>query len=266
MTDDTMLFRSVPFEMRAAADEGDGLTLEGYAAVFGSPTRIDSWEGCFDEEIARGAFKKSISERTPVLQFDHGRHPMVGSIPLGAFETIREDEQGLYVLARLHDNWLVQPVRDAIKSESVDGMSFRFQVVKDEWRDATGKIVKPENVQNRLYSSDPADPATIMRRTLREVKCPELGPVVFPAYADTSVGVRSRELVSLLTDPQVRTEVARLLVGTPSESSEAQGASDEGRAATPTEEPPPALPVAVPSPQTRARALLIEQECRNGKH
>jgi hypothetical protein len=74
------------------------------------------------------------------------------------------------------------------------------------------------------------------------VKLYEVGPVVFPAYTDTSVGVRSRELITLLTDPQVRAEVARALVGTPSEPSDAEGASGEGRAATTVEEPPEALP------------------------
>jgi uncharacterized protein len=254
MTDD-MLCRSVPFE-RASDDDGDGLTLDGYGAVFGSPTRIDSWEGCFDEEIKRGAFKKSLSERTPVLQFDHGRHPMVGSIPLGSFESLREDEHGLHVLARLHDNYLVQPVRDAIKSKAIDGMSFRFSVVKDEWRTADGKLVKPEDVNRLLWVSDRADESSILKRTLREVKLFEVGPVVFPAYSDTSVGVRSREIISLLSDPQVRAEVARALDGTPSEPSEAEGASGEGRAADPVEEPPAGTPgKQVPSPEARDRDL-----------
>lgn len=262
MTDD-LLMRSVPFEIRADGDEaGDGLTLDGYGAVFGTPTRIDSWEGTFDEEIARGAFKKSLSERTPVLQFDHGRHPMVGSIPLGSFETLREDEQGLHVVARLHDNWLVQPVRDAIKSKAIPGMSFRFSVVKDEWRTQDGVLVKPEDVERLLWKSDAANPATILKRTLKEVRLFEVGPVVFPAYAETSVGVRSRELVNLLTDPQVRAEVARALVGTPSEPSDAAGASGDERAATTADEPPvegtPGKPV--PSPAARARALMLESE------
>lgn len=258
---DTLLFRSVSFRQTPANETDDGLTLEGYAAVFGSPTRIDSWEGCFDETIARGAFKRSLSERSPVLQFDHGRHPMVGSIPLGSFESLTEDDQGLYVKARLHDNWLVQPVRDAIRSESVSGMSFRFQVVKDEWRTADGKTVKPEDVGRLLYSSDPGDPSSVLQRTLREVKCPELGPVVFPAYPDTSVSVRSRELASLFTDPQVRDELARILVGTPSESSEPVRGSDEGRAAATAEVLPegtPGKPVHIPSLAARARGL--EQE------
>lgn len=256
VTDD--LCRSVPFELRAVDGEGDGLTLDGYGAVFGSPTRIDSWEGTFDEEIARGAFKKSLAERTPVLQFDHGRHPMVGSIPLGSFETLREDAQGLHVVARLHDNWLVQPVRDAIKSEAIPGMSFRFSVVKDEWRDAAGKLIKGDDVQRLLWASDSTDESSILKRTLKEVRLFEVGPVVFPAYADTTVGVRSRELVSLLTDPQMRAELARALVGTPSEPDEAAGASGEGRAATPVEEPSEGTPgKPVPSPAARDRALKL---------
>lgn len=266
---DAMLSRSVPFEIRDAAEgEGDGLTLDGYGAVFGSPTRIDSWEGTFDEEIARGAFKKSLAERTPVLQFDHGRHPMVGSIPLGSFESLREDESGLHVVAKLHDNWLVQPVRDAIKSKAIPGMSFRFSVVKDEWRNADGRLLKGDEVERLLWASDRNDESTILKRTLREVKLYEVGPVVFPAYSDTSVGVRSRELVSLLSDPQVRAEAAALLIGTPSEPSDAEGVSGEGRAATTVEEPPaegtPGKPV--PSPAARDRALKLKGVLGNGQH
>lgn len=263
MTDD-MLCRSVPFESREGSEDGDGLTLEGYGAVFNSPTRIDSWEGVFDEEIASGAFKKTLRERTPVLQFDHGRHPMVGSIPLGSFENIREDEQGLYVEARLHDNWLIQPVRDAIKSQAVSGMSFRFQVVKDEWRTADGQQVKPEDVTRLLYKSDRANPATILSRTIREVVLHEVGPVVFPAYADTSVGVRSREIASLLKDPEVRAELAAALVSTPSEPGDAEGASGEGRAATTAEEPTEVTPDTSPSPEARHRDLILKGVLSNG--
>ena len=52
------LFRSVEFRAEPSAD---GLTLEGYAAVFNAETVINSWEGNFREQIAKGAFA-----RTPV--------------------------------------------------------------------------------------------------------------------------------------------------------------------------------------------------------
>lgn len=165
------LCRAVTFE-RTEVD-GDGLTLEGYAAVFGEPTRIDSWEGTFDEVIERGAFQKTLTERMPVMQFDHGKDIATGSVPIGAIEMIREDERGLFVRARLHDNDRVEPIRQAIASGAIDGMSFRFRVTRESWN-------KDEKVP---------------QRTIREADLFELGPVVFPAYEATSVGVRS-----LLTD------------------------------------------------------------------
>ncbi len=164
---------SIPFELRTDESRGDGLRLSGYAAVFNSPTEIDSWEGRFSETIARGAFTKSISERMPVMQFDHGHHPFVGSIPIGAITSLKEDARGLKVEADLFDNQLVQPVRDAIAAGAIDGMSFRFQVIQETWD----------------YDADP-----IATREITELRVMELGPVVFPAYADTSVGVRSASL------------------------------------------------------------------------
>jgi phage head maturation protease len=83
------------------------------------------------------------------------------------------------------DNWLVEPVRDAIRDGGVTGMSFRFRVVSDNWNDEQTE------------------------RTINEVELLELGPVVFPAYDQTSVAVRS--LVGLLDD-ESRAELARELV------------------------------------------------------
>lgn len=201
MTDRHDLCRSVPFTMVRATetDHGDGLTLDGYAAVFNDPTRIDSWEGRFDEQIARGAFRKSLSERTPRLQFDHGYHPLIGSIPIGRITSITEDQRGLHVVARMADNWLIEPLRDAIADEAVDGMSFRFSVVRETWHTPDGKEVPAEQVTTRLWDGD-----EMLLRTLREVKVSEVGPVVWPAYENTTVGVRSVtiDLGSLRSDPE----------------------------------------------------------------
>ncbi len=182
--------RSVPFELQRS-DDGDGLTLRGYAAVFDSPTRINSWEGEFDEQIARGAFSRTIAERKPVLQFDHGRG-LIGSLPIGQITRLREDRKGLYVEARLFDNWAVQPVRDAIAGGAIDGMSFRFMVPDDgdTWQKRSGDVPL---------------------RTLTDVDMVELGPVVFPAYRDTEVSVRAAEMVEALGDETLRREVALLL-------------------------------------------------------
>jgi len=193
------LCRAAPFELRAEPD-GDGFTLEGYAAVFGEKTRIDSfWEGKFDEMLLRGSFAKTLQERIPVLQFDHGHDVATGTVPIGAIDKIREDSHGLFVQARLHDNARVEPIRQAIASGAIDGMSFRFRVIREEW--------------------DESDELEVPLRTIREVELFELGPVVFPAYESTSVGVRSllaglgaedrqRLLADLRTDLSVPADAA----------------------------------------------------------
>ena len=172
----------------AAASNSDGRTLEGYAAVFGAPARINSWEGNFEERIAPGAFKKTLSERKPVVQFDHGKDPRTGTVPIASIQEIREDDKGLYVRARMFDNPVVEPIRQAIADQAISGMSFRFNVVRDEWRDASGQMLRPEELARLLHDSGSRGP---LQRTLKEVQLFEAGPVVTPAYPQTSVGVRS---------------------------------------------------------------------------
>lgn len=170
--------------------EDDGLTFEGYGAVFNSPTRIDSWEGLFDEQLAPGAFRKSLRENTPKFQFDHGRS-VFGSLPCGVITDIHEDDRGLFVVARMSSSWYWEPLREAIASQAVDGMSFRFSVVNEEWRDKDGNKVKPEDVNKILYYGEQPERAPLLR-ILKEVKCAEVGPVVWPAYDDTTAGLRSK--------------------------------------------------------------------------
>lgn len=204
------LTRTAGFTVVRAEDDGDGLTLEGYGAVFNEPTRIDSYEGKFDEMIAPGAFKRTIDQkgaRGIRLQFDHGGHPLLGSLPLGTITELHEDSRGLFVKARLSSSWLVEPFRDAIRDGAVDGMSFRFRVVKDEWDE-----------------TDPDLPV----RTLREVELFEVGPVVWPAYDTTTVGVRAREIArDLATDNSFRDELVRALVTVGTSEEPASGTSDE---------------------------------------
>jgi hypothetical protein len=166
MPADSFYVRSFDFETRGV---DDGRTLEGYAAVFGKPARIRDLKGDFDEVIAPGAFTRSLAERTPVMQFEHGKDPRVGHVPIAAIQELREDQQGLYVRARLFDNDVVEPVRQAIEGEAIRGMSFRFSVPEggDKWTRDGGQ------------------------REIRDADVYELGPVVHPAYDTTSVGVRS---------------------------------------------------------------------------
>lgn len=192
--------REITFHITDTRDaaNGDGLTFDGYAAVFDQPTEINSsLEGHFLETIKPGAFKKTLREKTPVLMFDHGNHPVMGTMPIGSITRATEDHRGLRIQARLHDNWLTEPIRDAIRSGAVSGMSFRFAAVAESW-------IQPKK------STD------LPQRELREVKVPELGPVVFPAYSGTSASVRSA-INAIAQDDTLRSVLIDVANKTPDE-------------------------------------------------
>ncbi len=214
--------RAFDFQLDGAG--GDGRTLEGYAAVFNKPARIRDLQGDFDEVILPGAFMRSLSKRTPVLQWDHGKDPSIGTAPIGDIDELREDGHGLHVRARLYDHPSIERVRMAIKGKSVKGMSFRFGVPKggDKWSARSGDVDLREVGEADTY---------------------ELGPVAFPAYDATSVSVRGllsgldaaemRELVHEL-DAHLRGAVDLTdLTGRP--SARRAGGGDTGRDGRPTD-------------------------------
>lgn len=237
--------RETPFAL-VRSDEGgepnDGLTLDGYGAVFNRETIINSWEGRFREKIAPGSMKRSFRETPPKIQFDHGRHALIGSIPIAALRSISEDihpelapEGGAHIVGRVFDNWLMQPVRDAIEAGAISGMSFRFGVVREAWETHDGKPIRDEQqlmqILDEAFYSNAAD-HELPVRTLKELRVPEMGPVVWPAYAETSVGVRSTviDLARLRQgDPEQRKLLAEavFIVDTASQDDTAQRTTSE---------------------------------------
>jgi phage head maturation protease len=220
------LLRMVPFSLRANEGErADGQTLDGFAAVFNSLSLIDSWEGRFWEQALPGSMRKSFREAPPKIQFDHGRHPLIGSIPIARLVTAEEasdpelaPDGGAHIVGRVFDNWLMEPVRDAIAEEAIDGMSFRFSVVRESWYEADGKPIRDdaklqEILHRSWYEDVPED--ELPRRDLKELRVPEAGPVVWPAYAATSVGMRSKTItidLGRLDDREQRRSLARAVL------------------------------------------------------
>lgn len=167
----TLVERSVGL---APTSSGDGRTLEGYAAVFGERAEVNNpIEGHFFESIQRGAFAKTISDgKMPALLFDHGQHAALGRLPIGKIESMREDERGLFVSARLTDSPAVEPIRAAIADGAIAGMSVRMRIVKEGW-------------------APPAKGSRIAERSIKEVGLVELGPTAFPVYESTTASTRS---------------------------------------------------------------------------
>jgi phage head maturation protease len=203
--------REAPFSVLDSG--GDGLTLDGWGAIFNRETIIDCEEGRFRELIAPGAMKRSFRETPPKVQFDHGRHPTIGSIPIAELVSVAEESDpryapdgGAHIVARLFPNWLVEPVRDAIAAQAISGMSFRFSVVRETWTTYDGTPIRGEDMlEAQLELSAYLPDSQLPLRVLRELKVPEMGPVTWPAYADTSVSVRSQVIdLGRLHEPEQR--------------------------------------------------------------
>lgn len=219
--------RQAPFALRAKAEDqpNDGWTLDGYGAVFNRTTVIDSWEGVFRELIAGGSMKKSFRESPPIIQYDHGRHPMIGSMPVAELKSVVEESDpelapdgGAHIIGRMNQNWLIEPLRDCLATRQINGMSFRFEVVRESWQTYDGKKIKDEEellVELRKTWNGDVPQEELPIRTLQELRVPEMGPVAWPAYSDTSVGVRSINLDELGSDPDQRAALARKLFAVP---------------------------------------------------
>jgi len=225
------LIRMGSMEVRAK-DEGDGRTLFGYAAMFNEDTEIHSWEGDFIERIAPGAFRKTLKESRDQVKilFNHGMDPQIGDKPLGRASMLKEDKTGLYMEVPLSRTSYNEDLIALLGDGALDGMSFRFSVVKDTWE-------------------EPAKRNGLPIRTLNEVRLMEAGVVTFPAYSATTAGVRSRESFDAwqkLPDEQ-RQAIAHIL-GT---SFEARGTDLMDEAAGTIAEEPDAVAAAHHSARTR---------------
>jgi HK97 family phage prohead protease len=179
--------------------------LVGYGTVFNQWIDISDWDGEYRESFQKGAFRKTLKERTPIVQFEHGYHPMIGSIPICEPPELREEDAGLFFRAKMHEGPFFDPVREAVRSGAISGMSIRFVPMKDKRQRIDG----------------------IEHRTHTEVSLLEVGPVVWPAYEGTSIGLRSLlPMVSSLT-PAERARLIVALTGDVNDDSAAEQDSTE---------------------------------------
>jgi HK97 family phage prohead protease len=161
------------FEIRETAD---GMTFEGYAAVFNSRSQN---LGGFTEFVAPGAFTRSLKARNDVkLLWNHDSGAVLGSTRAGSM-TLTEDAKGLKVIAKLPNTQLGRDTAELLRTGLVDSMSFGFNVIKDKWNGSGDE------------------------RTLESVRLFEVSVVAFPAYQATSGTAIVRSLDKLATRAEV---------------------------------------------------------------
>lgn len=170
--------KNAPLELRV---DDDGVrTLVGYGAVFDS---LSQDLGGFRETITPTAFNRTVSQDRDVLvTFNHDVNHLLGRTGAGTAR-LGIDEVGVRYEVDLPETASARDVAELAARGDLFGSSFTFSVTDkgDEWsKDEDG---------NRI-------------RTLNEVRLYELGPVVSPAYLDTTVALRSMEAIADETEEE----------------------------------------------------------------
>lgn len=117
-------------EVEARTDGEHYAVIEGYAALFDSRSAD---LGGFVEEIAPGAFAKTIRESDTKFLFNHDEDTVMARSSAGNLK-IGEDKRGLHYEARvdLRDPDAARLFRK-IEGGNVRGSSFAFRTIKDDW-------------------------------------------------------------------------------------------------------------------------------------
>ncbi|MDX9718435.1 MAG: HK97 family phage prohead protease [Thauera sp.] len=152
-------------ERRGAAGglRASGRVLTGYAAVFGTETRM----GSFTERIAPGAFSKSLASGRDILALlDHRADVLLGRTASGTLK-LTEDAKGLRFDLELPDTQAGRDLVALAERGDLGGMSFGFIAEDEAW---TGNT-----------------------RELRQVDLREVSVIqAFPAYQQTEISLRNK--------------------------------------------------------------------------
>ncbi len=142
--------------------------LQGYAAVFLS---MSADLGGFVERIMPNAFSKSLASNEPIRAlYEHDHQRLLGNTRSGTLK-LSEDHHGLAFELELPNTSYASDVRALVERGDIAGCSFGFVVEQDDWRTHAGQV----------------------ERDLITVNLKEITITSNPAYADTSVALRSLE-------------------------------------------------------------------------
>lgn len=151
--------------------ENGSRTISGYAVKWEMKSVTMGYFRRFKEQFKRGSFTNSLTNDDQLALWSHDTSQVLGRTKNGTLRLF-EDDIGLRFELDLPNTTLGNDAYETIKRGDVDGVSFGFQMLKQEW--------------------DEADPDNIIR-SVTKAKLLEISPVAFPAYPDSQVSARSHD-------------------------------------------------------------------------
>ncbi|MGO2964273.1 MAG: HK97 family phage prohead protease [Carnobacterium maltaromaticum] len=162
-------FRSLDLN---ANDEAAEKIISGYFIVFNSETEL--YEGCF-EEIAPESFDNvDLSDVRALI--DHETSKVLGRTKSGTL-TLSVDAKGVYGEIKVNENDTeAMNLYSRVQRGDVDQCSFGFNILDEAM----------ETRDNGSY-----------KFTIKAIELFEVSVVTFPAYADTAVEARSKQIENM---------------------------------------------------------------------
>jgi uncharacterized protein len=161
--------RSLVADLKTRAEENGEKVIEGYFAVFNSETEL--WQGAF-EEIDPAAFNKTLENDIRAL-LNHDTNFVLGRNKANTLE-LKVDSKGLWGSIKINpEDTDAVNLYSRVKRGDVDQCSFGFNILAEE--------------------TDFREDGTVKWR-LKEVDLHEVSVVTFPAYSDTGVQARKKDV------------------------------------------------------------------------
>lgn len=159
------------FKITRDTESPEELIIEGYFALYEQETEL--WEGSF-EILSKGAFDKTLNNDIRAL-WNHNTQYVLGRNKSGSLE-IKADDKGLFGVIRLPNTQYAKDLYELVKRGDVDQCSFGFNILEEDL----------EELASGGY-----------RWRINEVDLHEISVVTFPAYENTTVQARSKQIEQL---------------------------------------------------------------------
>jgi uncharacterized protein len=159
------------FNVTRQQQDDNELTIDGYFALYESETEL--FDGVY-EIITKGAFDGTLGNDVRAL-WNHNTQYVLGRNKSGTLE-LKADDKGLFGTIKLPATQYAQDLYSLIERGDVDQASFGFNILDEEL----------EELADGGY-----------RWRLKQVDLHEISVVTFPAYENTSVQARAKQVEQL---------------------------------------------------------------------
>ena len=159
------------FEVTRQADNPDDIVNEGYFALYEQETEL--FDGYY-EIITKGAFNNTLNNDIRAL-WNHNTQYVLGRNKSGTLE-LKLDDKGLFAVVRMPKTQYAQDLYELVQRGDVDQASFGFNILAED----------VEELASGGY-----------RWRINEIDLHEISVVTFPAYENTSVQARAKQVEQL---------------------------------------------------------------------